>query len=357
VRELSEIAASTDGAEPEALLSAAEPIFEALHWSGAYWEVTRQGARLLRLLAPRTHLFGGIEDRVPGEEVSFDRAPLLEAVVTSGTSRFFQESHAMPTSGACVPIRRCGLVTHVLTIVGADVGERDVVAVELLADQIAASLGRAEQQRALIERERLAAWGGFASEIAEEMRDSFAALVLASDRLAFPRTEAPEADPLEAVKSGTAKLRHVVDGLLRLAEPVVARMEVVGLRDVLLRAVAGADDLGRHDAEAVELETTADLPPVRADADLLRQAIEILLSERLHRGPADGRVAVRAEPEGPGVRISVEGTGPTSPTGLRVAVVRRSVEEMGGRFAIESSDRGASFSIWLRTEASEAGAP
>jgi signal transduction histidine kinase len=339
LRELSKLATSTAGSDPDALLVGAEPIFFATRLAGAFWERRGDALRLVRLLSPRGE--GGREAaiRLLGEDIPIARLPAAWGVVTSGQCRFVEVPRGTEgalarclagignAKSAWLPVLRGEHVTHVLTVVGAQLVERDSVAFQLLADRLAASYVESELRTALLERERLSTIGRVASEIAEELRDP-------------------------------ARLRQVVDGLVHLADRIEARIEDVPLPELLLRTVACADDFGRHADEAVELETTAELPCVRADAGLLKGAIEILLFERLRHGPAHGRVAVRAEPEGESsVRISVEGAGPAATSGLRLAVVRHSIEEMGGRFTALSDERGASFSILLRAGGADPGAP
>ncbi|HEY0100674.1 MAG TPA: ATP-binding protein, partial [Pyrinomonadaceae bacterium] len=60
---------------------------------------------------------------------------------------------------------------------------------------------------------------------------------------------------------------------------------------------------------ALTQELPAELPPVRADRAKLRRVIVNLLSNALKFTPKGGRVAVRAEETGAGIRISVADTG------------------------------------------------
>lgn len=373
VRELSTSAASTDGADPDALLAAAEPIFATLHWSGAYWETTPGGAKLVRLLAPRTR--GAAWDyarQILGEVVPFDRVPVLANVVASGRGEFLDDAHLVAgaavhrrdgsdlesvevarslaesglTRGAWVPVRRGRTVSHVLTVLGADMTERDLVAVQLLGDQIAAASAQRELRNTLLEEERLATTGRIAADVVRELRDPLTALVFAAGLLSRSESGHEELrSAVATVREQTDKLAHVAEGLLDLARPLAPRLEEIRLSGILVRAVAEASE-SRPDVD-LELETAADLPRVRADATLLRHTMRLLLADRLAHLGTDARVTVRAGRAGAGVRIAVESDGPPL-GGVCLAVARRTAAEMGGRLEVDSVDGRTSSRVWLQ---------
>lgn len=356
VEELSSLA----DADPECLLAAAEQVFEALRWHGALWERTPGGARLSRILAPSAPSARGAAAHRVGVVVPRDRLPVFARVIATGKSAIVEEGGHLPldrgpsepgrTRAVWAPVRRGHRVTHVLAVSGTSVGERDEVAIQLLADRIASTWTESERRRALVDAESAAATARVASEIAGELQGPLTALVLASG--VFARANA---GPIElgagiaAVMAETKRLAHIAETLLELARPIAPRVEEIAPTQVLLRAVAEAGE-ARPDV-GIEVETAADLPSVRADGTLLGEAIGLLLTERLAHAAPGARIVVRAEHVGDAVRIVVEGA---VPRGVRLAALRRTVAELGGQLERGASQDPTAYSV--RLEAVDAGA-
>jgi two-component system cell cycle sensor histidine kinase PleC len=114
------------------------------------------------------------------------------------------------------------------------------------------------------------------------------------------------------------------------------------------------------------------LPPVEADRTKLRRVLVNLLSNALKFTPKGGRVEVRAEPEGDGVRLTVADTGVgiapedvarlfdkyeqarsratrgEKGTGLGLYITRQLVELHGGEIQVTSElGRGSTFSFTI----------
>jgi signal transduction histidine kinase len=131
-------------------------------------------------------------------------------------------------------------------------------------------------------------------------------------------------------------------------------------------------------AEKKQIQTLTDipaqLPPILADPDKIRQVLTNLVSNALKFTPAGGRIRITAKNQGEFVRISVEDTGIGIPeeaknaiferfrqltnvmpdgskvkgTGLGLAIAKGIVETHGGRIWVESElGRGSFFHFTL----------
>jgi len=183
---------------------------------------------------------------------------------------------------------------------------------------------------------------------------------------------------LGVVDEETHKLEAIIGDLLDLA-----RLEGGG--DTLEREPVLVDDLFRRVADRhrpqlcerrITLTTTAaaGTPLVFADADRLEQALQNLAANALRHTPEDGTVALRAEPDGDRVRITVADSGPGIPpehlphifdrfykadasragtripsgSGLGLSIVRAIVDRHDGEiFATNAPAGGAMFTMLL----------
>ena len=124
-----------------------------------------------------------------------------------------------------------------------------------------------------------------------------------------------------------------------------------------------ADDL------TFNVELPANLPDVRADAELLKRVITILVTNAIENTPRGGAITVSAVVHDPHLLISVADTGrgippeylpqifsrfvrisgsPETGAGLSLALTRRLVEAQGGQISVQSQPgQGTVFSLTL----------
>lgn len=224
---------------------------------------------------------------------------------------------------------------------------------------------------ALAEVRRLADLGQFAGGVAHEIRNPLNVVRLnlhVIKSLLSRRLPEPDEQML-GVMDETVREMGRVEGLLRslleYARPERARVEVLDLADEtrsVLRFVAAL-------AEQSEVALAAELPAgpctARVDPARYRQVVLNLVKNALEAVPHGGQVVVRLGARGEFVELAVADNGPGIPperraevfqpfyttkdlgTGLGLTLVRRFVEEVGGRVAVEANEpQGTVFRVW-----------
>ncbi len=165
---------------------------------------------------------------------------------------------------------------------------------------------------------------------------------------------------LEAMTTGTTRLRRLLDDLLtasRLqASALEMRPEVVSVGDVVREAVTTVRRT-HPDAEIV-----LDVPPgitVHADRDRLAQALDNLLNNALHHGAPPFQVSAASGPVGVEIRVTDQGPGVSSAmqprlfdrfatgrhtggTGLGLFIVRELARAQGGDAFYDPAPAGTS---------------
>jgi len=241
---------------------------------------------------------------------------------------------------------------------------------ERLVEQRTQALREKEIQ--LANGERFAAAGTLAAGLAHEINNPVAFVLANLNHLqALRKEEGSEAEIEEVLletQEGVARLRGIVDELLRLARTGERGSEPVDLA----RVVGSVLPMVRHEAsDAVRIETAlAAVPPVLGDSGLLGQVVLNLLQNAIHALVAAGRVGsvrVVVEPAGESVELRVEDDGPGIPadvaprifepffttktqgqgTGLGLAVTREIVSRHGGTIDVETSGAGTRFRVRL----------
>ncbi len=190
-----------------------------------------------------------------------------------------------------------------------------------------------------------------------------------------------ELSPLQAEL--TAKANNDAEQLNDLMNDLIEVAELdTGKRDLKLERIRPAQALtearDRYCEEAsdkhihMEVSAYADVTPVKADRRALRSILDNLLANALRYTPADGEILLGAEEMKDYVQFTVRDTGrgieaerlsrifdrlnPFSEkgTGLGLALVRRLVESLGGRIAVESRlGHGTTFRFTLPVAAVE----
>jgi nitrogen fixation/metabolism regulation signal transduction histidine kinase len=221
----------------------------------------------------------------------------------------------------------------------------------------------------IVSAQRAQAWGEVARRLAHEIKNPLTPIQLSAERLEMKlsgKVDAPE----QAILTKSVKtIVDQVDAMKRLVNEFrdYARLPAADLKPVDLNALVN-DVLQLYGAEnapiAVQCELDARCPPIRGDAQQIRQVIHNLLqnaqdaaeARAQHTGrPGEVTIRTRLGDSGQRVRLTVQDSGPgfaenilkrafepyvttkTKGTGLGLAVVKKIADEHGAR--IELSNR------------------
>jgi signal transduction histidine kinase len=222
------------------------------------------------------------------------------------------------------------------------------------------------------ELRQLAQIGVLSSGLAHEVRNYLNAMqaqIALLRKLAGP--DAVEIQGrIEKLERNVASLEQFLTDFLSFARPQKNRLEesdpVTLVREVMEFVQLGMERAGVE----MRLEATQTLPLVSVDKGKLKRAILNLMINARQAMPGGGRLTLRLWPGWGNVCIEVEDTGCGIPaevqhrvfetffstksegSGLGLAVVRRTVEDMGGTVRFHSElGRGTTFSLVLPTAA------
>ncbi|MBC7861064.1 MAG: PAS domain-containing sensor histidine kinase, partial [Burkholderiaceae bacterium] len=233
----------------------------------------------------------------------------------------------------------------------------------------------------VISAQRSIAWGEVARRLAHEIKNPLTPIQLSAERLQMKLEGKLAAGDAELLRRSTATIvnqvaamKRMVDDFRDYAKTPPAQLEPLNLNalveEILHLYLGGGDDIIRADLGAA-------LPLVLGDATQLRQVIHNLLqnaqdamaertdaaapridvtTEAIHYRGADGAVdtAVRlaVSDNGPGFAPKVLSrafepyvTSKTRGTGLGLAMVKKIIDEHGGRIDIENRVDGGGASV------------
>lgn len=240
----------------------------------------------------------------------------------------------------------------------------------------------------VISAQRAVAWGEVARRLAHEIKNPLTPIQLAAERLQMKladRLPREQADVLvrgaSTIVSQVAAMKRMVDDFRDYARLPPARLQPLDLNALIeeVAALYGVDsaviDVSRATTitgVALELELAPDLPLIEGDPTQLRQVIHNLIGNAQEaqapprHGSEEPRIVVRTERVAAGqpgtyaVRLSVEDNGPgfaanilrrafepyvtskSGGTGLGLAMVKKIIDEHGGRIELVNRGTGAS---------------
>jgi signal transduction histidine kinase len=241
-------------------------------------------------------------------------------------------------------------------------------------DQIVSSLNDAGQRlaqararaealsRQVATGERLAAIGRITAGVAHEIRNPIAAMRLkAENALEKGGERYPEA--LAVILEQIGRLDRLLKRLLNVTEPDRAKLQSVELGGFLEECLANHREAAQR--RRVGLESRAGTGSARFDPELIRRALDNLLSNAIQAAPPESRVELTAEREAHTLVFSVRDEGPGPPpevrerlfepfvtgrpdgTGLGLSIVKEVAEAHGGRAGHRTVDSQTLFEILI----------
>lgn len=232
-----------------------------------------------------------------------------------------------------------------------------------------------EQREHLVQAERVAAWRELARRLAHELKNPLFPLQTTVENLQRAKTKSTEQFE-EVFRESTGILLAEIENLEKIigrfsdfAKMPQPELAPVNLNEIVRSAVklfeAQFSAVGRPPITP-EFHLAEDLPPIQADAALLRRALENLILNAMDAMPAGGVLMLRTTREKGEIHLEVSdtGTGLTPEecdrlftpyyttkqhgTGLGLAVVQSVISDHGGRISVESEmGIGTSFHIFL----------
>ncbi|XYH98892.1 ATP-binding protein [Sorangium sp. So ce1128] len=280
-----------------------------------------------------------------------------------------------------VPLVTRGTMLGVLTIAsGRDdllYGAEDRALAEELGRRAALAIDNARlyesAQRAIRAREELVA------VVSHDLKSPLATIVMNTSLL---RRKLPSSDeaaelrrPVERIQKSADRMNRLIRDLLDLAKLDGGHIRIQPVPHDVAGLLSDAIELLREEAaeKSLRLEQGIELGVERAlcDRERVLQVIANLVGNAIKFTPAGGEVAIRAEPWGREVRLSVRDTGPGIPedqrariferywqaketahkgTGLGLSIAKALVEVHGGRIWVESKvGEGSTFFFTLPT--------
>lgn len=249
----------------------------------------------------------------------------------------------------------------------------EVLLLKGLAAQASIAIENSRLYQRLKQRDRLAALGGMAAGLAHEIRNPLGAIKASAQFLAEPSDEPGSTEFLDIIVEEVDRLNRVVSSFLDYARPSTGDPTPTEINGVVQRTLQLlGPDLGEIEPK---LELSEVLPPVRIDAERLRQVLINLGLNASQAMEGRGELVVRTgrrwmrEPTGERrlwVELEVSDTGPGIPervrqnlfvpfvttkdrgTGLGLAISQRIVNTAGGDIEVRSLEGvGTTFVVRL----------
>ena len=291
-------------------------------------------------------------------------------------------------SSLAVPLKARDVVIGVLYVHSRDphkFREEDRQLLNALADQAAIAIDKAKlfqdlqhshqellaAQAALVRKTRMAAMGEIAAVVAHETRNPLGALNNCVQLLQMnPHITGEDAELLDILQTESQRLNQIVSDFLAFGRPRPPQFQEVDLHELIDEALAMLQRDDRCPPAIVTIRKfDPSLPKVWIDRDQLRQVVWNLFLNALQAMGEEGELLVETRRVDSQAEFLVRDTGPGVPknvlpnifepfystksggTGLGLPIVRRIVEEHGGRIIVESEEEvGTWFTVALPLE-------
>ncbi len=165
----------------------------------------------------------------------------------------------------------------------------------------------------VLHRERLSALGNVAATVAHEVRNPLNAISIGLQRLKVefqPTEDGDQYARLTEVMTGEVhRLNSIVEQFLSLTRPLKIKPEVLRAQDVLHDVATLVEGEALQSKVQIRVVASADLPPLKADREYLRQLLLNLVLNGFQAMPDGGTLTLEASTSGSNFLITVTDTG------------------------------------------------
>jgi two-component system sensor histidine kinase AtoS len=209
-------------------------------------------------------------------------------------------------------------------------------------------------------RSRLSSLGEISAGIAHELRNPMA-VIAGYTQLLSKKADTSLKPTVDAITTEINVMNRIISDFLSFAKPAELAISDVGLRKIIENCIASLVS-ERNDIKArIDIEQ---LPVIKGDEVLLRQAFTNLIQNAVEAMPAGGDLTIKSS-TGDFLEITVSDTGPgvsedmadkiflpffttkDKGTGFGLSLVQKIIVSHGGSISVDSSNKGATFRIRL----------
>ncbi len=209
-------------------------------------------------------------------------------------------------------------------------------------------------------RSRLSSLGEISAGIAHELRNPMA-VIAGYTQLLSKNADLSLKPTVDAITREINVMNRIITDFLSFARPAELAISDVDLRKIVENCIAtllsGRNDIKTH----LDIEQ---MPVIKGDEVLLRQAFTNLIQNAVEAMPAGGDLAIKSS-TGDLLEVTVSDTGPgvsedmadkiflpffttkDKGTGFGLSLVQKIIVSHGGSISVDSSDKGATFRIKL----------